>query len=290
MLNYKIRANVLDNVRHVIPKSSRRLKRLLARRIIRNVVKNYYDVIRLPSMSTASLERTITMHGIEHLDNALKLGKGVIMISGHIGNYSIVAQMAATLNYPSSLVVEDIEPPILYDFVNKLRGHFGVKMIKLGSAQIRTIYKILRNNELLLLAADRDVNDEGTPTPFFDAVADMPPGPVALALRTGAALVPGYTLRLPDNTSVVIIDEAIDLERTGDRDEDLRINMRKVAQTLERYIIKAPDQWVVLQRVWDKDYTRDQGLGVRDKNGHSKEQIPPEQQEQSSIPQETNAG
>jgi lauroyl/myristoyl acyltransferase len=181
------------------------------------------------------------------------------------------------------VVVEDIEPPVLHDYVNKLRGHFGLKMLKMGSSEIRTIYKLLRNNEVLLLAVDRDVNDEGIPVPFFDAPADMPPGAIALALRTGAALVPGYTLRLPDNTSVVILDEQINLIRTGDREKDVQVNMKKVADILETYILKAPDQWVVLQRVWDKDYTEDKEPVVGDQNGHSDEQVPPEQKELAST-------
>jgi lauroyl/myristoyl acyltransferase len=285
MLNYKVRASVLDNVRHVLPKSSRRLRRILARKIIRNVVKNYYDVVRIPTMSPADLERNITVHGVEHLDNALKAGKGAILISGHMGNFSLVAQLAAARNYHVSVVAEDIEPPKLYDYVSTLRGHFGIKMLKMGSSQIRTIYKLLRNNEVLMLAVDRDVTDDGNPVPFFDAPADMPQGAVALALRTGAALVPGYTMRLPDNTSVVIVEEPIELERTGDREEDVRVNMRKVAQILEKYILKAPDQWVVLQRIWDKDYTntRDQGSGTGDQNGHSSEQVPSEHQESAST-------
>lgn len=285
-VNYGIRSAVLDNVQHVLPKASRRLKRILARKVIRNVMKNYYDVIRMPSMSTAALERNNTVHGIDNLEEALKLGKGVLLITGHIGNFSIVASLAASRNYKAAVVVEDLEPPVLHDYVSKLRGHFGLRLLKMGSSEIRTIYKLLRNNEILLLAVDRDVNDDGVPVRFFGEQADMPPGAVALALRTGAAIVPGYTLRLPDNTSVVIIDPAIELTRTGNRDEDLRINMEKVARILETYILKAPDQWVVLQRVWDKDYTKDEGSGTGDQgsgnekqNGHINEQIPPELKE-----------
>src|SRR5205814_7828136 len=89
-LNYSVRDAVLDNMGHVIPKASRRLRRVLGRRIVRNVVKNYYDVIRVPTMKPQDLERNITVHGIERLDEALKEGKGVIIVSGHIGNFSIV--------------------------------------------------------------------------------------------------------------------------------------------------------------------------------------------------------
>lgn len=282
-LNWRVREAVLDNMGHVLPKASRQLRRVLGRRIVRNVVKNYYDVIRVTTMSPAELERSITVHGLEHVEEALKQGNGIIIVSGHIGNFSIVAQLAAARGFDVSVVAEDVEPPKLYDYVNQLRGHFGLKMLKLGSSEVRTIYRLLRNNEILLLAIDRDVTNDGILVPFFDQPTHMPHGAVALALRTGAALMPGYTVRLPDNTSVVILEPPLDLERTGDREEDVRVNMRHLAETLERYIIEAPDQWVVLQKIWDKDYTEEKAAGATGQNGHSVEVVPSEQKEPAST-------
>jgi KDO2-lipid IV(A) lauroyltransferase len=282
-LNWRVREAVLDNMGHVLPKATRQLRRVLGRRIVRNVVKNYYDVIRVTTMSPAELERSITVHGLEHVEEALKQGNGVIIVSGHIGNFSIVAQLAAARGFDVSVVAEDVEPPKLYDYVNQLRGHFGLKMLKLGSSEVRTIYRLLRNNEILLLAIDRDVTNDGILVPFFGQPAHMPHGAIALALRTGAAILPGYTVRLPDNTSVVIIEPPLELERTGDRDEDVRVNMRQLAETLERYIIEAPDQWVVLQKIWDKGYTEEKAAGAAGQNGHSVEAVPSEQKQPAST-------
>jgi KDO2-lipid IV(A) lauroyltransferase len=200
-----------------------------------------------------------------------------------------VAQLAAARNYNVSVVAEDIEPPILYDLVNKLRGHFGLKMLKMGSSEVLTVYRLLRNNEVLMLAVDRDISHDGIPVQFFDTPANMPHGAVALALRTGSAIIPGYTMRLPDNTSVVVLEDPLELERTGNREEDERTNMRKIAQTLERYILKAPDQWVVLQRIWNKEYTKDQEPGIGDRNGHSNEEVPTEQRELAPTSNQNSA-
>ena len=101
---------------------------------------------------------------MENLDNALALGKGVIIVGAHLGNFSVVARTGAARGYKISIVAEDIKPPKLYDYVNKLRGHFGLEIIKLHSAQVRTIYHLLRNNEVLALAVDRDVTGDGIPT------------------------------------------------------------------------------------------------------------------------------
>jgi KDO2-lipid IV(A) lauroyltransferase len=253
--NYKVRGNVLDNLRHVMPDATRLQRRKVGRRIVRNVVKNYYDLVRLPHMKVRDLERTIATEGMDNIDRALEQGRGLIITSGHIGNFGTVAQLAAARGYKVSVVAEDIEPPRLYDYTNNLRGRFGLRMIKLGSAQALTIYRILKKNEILMLASDRDVSDDGLPTIFFDAPADMPPGPIALALRLNAPLIHGYTCRLPDSTSLVQLGPPMEMTRTGDRDLDLKINMRKMAQLLEEQILRNPSQWAVLQRIWDKDYT-----------------------------------
>jgi lauroyl/myristoyl acyltransferase len=254
-LNHSVRGAVLDNLRHVLPKATHRQRRQMARRTVRNVVKNYYDLLRLPHMKVRDLERTITLEGGEYMDQALAQGHGLIITSGHIGNFSIVAQLAVARGYKVTIIAEDIVPPKLYDYVNSLREHFGLRMIKLGSAQALTIYRLLKNNEILMLAIDRDVANDGIPTIFFDALADMPPGPIALALRLNTPLIYGYTFRKPDSTSLVQLAPPVELVRTGDRDLDLKINMRRMAQILEEQILKNPSQWVVLQKIWDKDYT-----------------------------------
>jgi len=254
-LNHNVRGNVLDNLRHVMPDATHRQRRQVARKIVRNVVKNYYDLVRLPHMKARDLERTITTEGMDNIDLALEQGRGLIITSGHIGNFGTVAQLAAARGYKVSVVAEDIEPPRLYDYTNNIRSRFGLRMIKLGSAQALTIYRILKKNEILMLASDRDVADDGVPTMFFDAPADMPPGPIALALRLNTPLIHGYTCRLPDSTSLVQLGRPMEMVRTGDRDLDLKINMRKMAQLLEELILKNPSQWLVLQKIWDKDYT-----------------------------------
>ncbi len=261
----QIRQAVMDNMRHVLPHASEHEWRNIARRVIRNTLKNYYDLVRLPHMKARDIENMITeFEGLENLEEAFARGKGVIAIGGHIGNFSLVAQKAVLLGYTVAVIAEDIQPPRLYSFVNKLRSGFGLKFVKAGSSQVRTIYKLLKSNGMLLLASDRDVNDSGTPVQFFDAPADLPEGPVVLALRLGATVLPVYTDRRPNNKATLHIYPPMEMVSTGDYKRDIEVNMRLVAQVIEGMISRAPDQWVVLQRVWDREYTGEKGLGIRD--------------------------
>lgn len=242
----------MDNLRHVLPDASVRARRILGRQAVRNTLKNYYDIVRLPHMKAKDIERTVVMRGKEHLEQAAAQGRGVILVGGHIGNFSVVAQIVAIRGYKVAIVTEDIQPPKLYDLMTELRGSHGIKLIKSGGSQVRTIYRFLRENGLLLLAADRDISNTGEPVLFFGEEADLPPGPVVLAQRLNVPLVPAHTVRLPDNTSIVNVYPPLELQRTGDNDRDAKANMALVARVLEEMIRKAPDQWVVLQRIWDR--------------------------------------
>src|SRR4051812_25753261 len=135
-----IRNAIMDNMRHVLPRSTMRQRRIIARRVIRNNLKNYYDLIRIPHLTEADVERMVAdVHGIEHLDEAFARGKGVIIIGGHIGNFNIVPQVAIIRGYPVVAIAEDIKPAKLYDFLNNLRMHFGLRFINAHSSQVRTI-------------------------------------------------------------------------------------------------------------------------------------------------------
>lgn len=255
-LSSSVRGAVMDNMHHVLPRSAPHERRSLARKVIRNHLKNYYDIVRLAHIKPEEVRAMISsIEGLEHLEAANKAGKGVLVTGGHIGNFSVVAQLAAVLGYKAAIVAEDIQPEKLYNYVNNLRGRFGLEMIKIGAAQVRHIFKFLRTGGTLMLAGDRDVTDNGLPVQFFDAPADLPSGPVVLSMRMKVPLLPCLTLRQPNNKSILIIYPPMQWEITGDNELDEKVNHRKLVKVLEDMIRRAPDQWVVLQRVWDKDYT-----------------------------------
>ncbi|HEX8599254.1 MAG TPA: lysophospholipid acyltransferase family protein [Chloroflexia bacterium] len=276
-----VRRAIMDNMRHVLPDSTPHQRRSLARKVIRNQLKNYYDVVRLPHMKPEDVRNMITsIEGLEHLEAGMKAGKGLLVTGGHIGNFSVVAQLAVVLGYKAAIVAEDIKPEKLYQYINELRGHLGVEMIRVGSAQVRTIFKFLRNGGMLMVAGDRDVSDNGTPVQFFDATADLPSGPVVLSLRMKVPLLPCFTRRLPNNKSVLTIYPPLEWELTGDHDLDVEVNMRKLVSVLEEFVRKAPDQWVVLQRIWDKDYTANE----RGDSTPASEGTPPHVEDQEPVP------
>jgi len=244
------RENVYDNLCHVLGAQAEPARiEQVARQIFRNQARNYYDLFRVASLNAEQIDRLVTLHGLEHVDQALSTGKGLIMVTAHFGNLDIVIQAFALRRYPVTAVAEHLRPEKLYHYVVSLRASKGVKLIPIDSF-LRPLFRALRNNEIVGLAADRNLTETGTLIEFFGAPALLPNGHVQLALRTGAKLMLAFGVRRPDNTFEAFVEPPLALENTGDLQRDVHLGMTRLVAVLEKYIGQHPEQWVMFQPVW----------------------------------------
>ncbi len=244
------RDNVYDNLRHVLgPQTELAQLERVARQIFRHQARNYYDLFRVASLGAEEIRELVTAHGLENIDAALQAGRGVIMFTAHYGNLDIVGQMFALQGYPLTIVAEHLQPERLYRYVTSLRASKGLQLIP-SDTFLRPLYRALRNNEIVGLAADRNLTGTGTLVSLFGAPALLPDGHVRLALRTGAKLLPAFSIRRPDNTFEAFAEPALQLETTGDADRDTASAMASLAGVVEKYIGRHPEQWVMFQPVW----------------------------------------
>jgi lauroyl/myristoyl acyltransferase len=244
------RANVHENLGYVLGQDADPGHvEQVARQIFRNQALNYFDLFRVAALSEEQIRRLVSIRGVEHIDEAMKAGKGAILFSAHFGNVDIVVQMFALLKYPVTSVAERLKPERLYRYVASLRGSKGMKLVPIDGF-LRPLFRALRKNELVALAADRNLTQTGQVVPFFGGPCLLNDGHVSLALRTGAKLIPAFSLRKPDNTFEAFVEPALELEPTGDHEADLRSGMMQIVAALERQIGKHPEQWVMFQPIW----------------------------------------
>ena len=268
-LSPRLRRNVGANVRRVLPDASEARRRQVARGIVRNNIKNYYDILRLNWMPTRAIDRETDMHGVEYLRAASRYGKGVVMVAAHTGSFSFVDQVSERVGVHFNLLVEPIQPPKLYDLVSKLRASStNTSMIPIGGAGLRNIFRALKQNQLVCFACDRDVSGTGAPLPFFGEIASIPTGAAEVALRTGAVVVPVSVSRATDHAQVLLmwpgylitkggVVALSDIERgqplpaaTLDNEAAVREGTLAIIASMEAIIRAHPDQWVVLQPIW----------------------------------------
>lgn len=263
LFNRTARRNIIANLNQVIPDAGVVRTLRTGRRVCHTVVANYYDLLRIRSIDRDRFAGKIEIRGLEHVERARTEGCGVIIVSGHIGNFSVMAKLPATLGMKTGLIAERVEPPELFNYMVRLRSAMGIQVIPPDAGSLRRILSLLNGNGILLLAADRDITNQGLSVTLFGEETRLPSGPVTLAMRTGATLIPAFTNRREDGMSVVELRKPIELIKTGDRDYDVSINMHRLARQLESMIAVDPGQWAVLQRIWppQSSYGRSEGLG-----------------------------
>lgn len=250
-LHRTTRANVCDNVKHILEGTRRGLDDMnsIVRGVFRNMAKNYYDLFRVPSLSLVEIARLVEVRGWEHIEAALSRGKGLILVSAHFGNTDLVAQVLALREIPVVVPAEHLKPEALFQYVCSLRANKCLRLIPIDGPLFE-LFRALRRNEAVGLAADRDITDSGIVVDFFGAPARLPDGYAQLSLRTGAPIVVGFSRRLPDNRFLVHLEPPLELELTGDRERDVRVGVEKVVAIMERYIGEHPEQWVMSVPIW----------------------------------------
>jgi phosphatidylinositol dimannoside acyltransferase len=264
--NRRARRNIDANLQVVLPDSSNIRRRLLGLRVCNTVAKNYYDLIRLRSIDRDTVLEHVDIDGLEHVEQALECGKGIIIVSAHVGNFSVMAKLPSTLGLEAAIIAERVEPPQLFKYMARLRSAMGIDVISPGPSAMRTVLRLLRSNGVLLLAADRDVTNQGRVVKFFGRRTTLPSGPVVLAMKAGAPLIPAHTIRTNNRHSHVVISDPVQLQHSGNWERDVEQNMSRLSRALESMIRADPGQWAVLQRVWPptSQYGRSEAFGSAD--------------------------
>jgi phosphatidylinositol dimannoside acyltransferase len=258
----KTRKQATSNMTHVLGKdvvgtsAGRRQLRRTVIQMFQNNARNYLDLFTLPYIAPEKILNLMDVEGIAYLEQALALGKGVILFSAHFGPFNYLAQWISIKGYHLIIPVEHLKDQRTLDLTLKLRNSKGVQFLPLGgSSPMRTIIKALRNNHIVLITADRAVEGESVEKLFFGELARLPIGPVSLSQRTGAALVGAcgwYTSRTLIKGKFV----PLTLELTEDERDNTDAVMNALIKRLEQYIKPHPEQWVVFSPIWMSDFAR----------------------------------
>jgi len=209
----------------------------VARRAFQNYGRMLTDFVVIGSLTPDELIARTSVEGLEHIDEGLARGRGVITALPHMGSWDVAGSYAAALGYPVTAVAERF-PGSLNDAVVSTRERFGMEVVMLGRAAVRKLTDALRANRVVALLCDLE-QGPGVEVNFFGRRAIVPGGPGALALKTGAALLPVHPYAVGPSRHHFRIDPPLSWQE-GDRKEDL---MQKVVRRFEDFIKEHPDQW-----------------------------------------------
>jgi lauroyl/myristoyl acyltransferase len=240
---------VTANLKVIFPEKSEREIAVLRLGMSRNFAKYLVDFFRFQELTSDYIVKHIVIEGREHFDEALKQGKGVIVLTAHLGNWELGGVVLGLLGYPFWAVALPHKDKRVNDFFNFQRESKGVKVIPFGRAA-RMCLNLLQNNKMVALVGDRDFTGRGIPVDFFGKPALFPEGPAAFALQTGAPIVPGFMVRKPDDSFLLKIEKTISVEPTGNKQQDILSVTRQFAALFEDYIRRYPDQWYMFKTFW----------------------------------------
>jgi lauroyl/myristoyl acyltransferase len=215
------------------------------------------ESLRLPDLDAAALDAGMAYEGLDRIDAALAAGHGVILALPHLGGWEWAGAHLAASGRPISVVVERLHPPELFDWFVGYRRRLGMNVIAAGPEAATRCARALAANHVLCLLADRLIEGAaGVEVEFFGERTLLPGGPAALAIRSGAPVLPCavyFEQRTDAHLGVVL--EAVDTSRRGRIREDVARITQELARCFEGLIRRAPTQWHLMQANWPSDAT-----------------------------------
>lgn len=245
----KERRAVIENLKTILNNNNTKELDRIARDVFRNFAKYLVDFFRFSMIDSEYMKDFVKLEGLSNIEDARKRGKGVIILSAHIGNWELGGFALGKLGYPiHAVVLTHKNKKVNEFFINQRKmGNFG--SIEIG-ASLRCCYNVLKNNELLALLGDRNFSNKGLSIEFFGKKAFMPKGPSALAVRTGAAIVCGYMVRQRDDTFKIVFEKPIYPESGLNDDASVEDTMKRYLVSVEHAVRKYPGQWYVFKDFW----------------------------------------
>lgn len=223
--------------------------RRIARKVFENLAMVAVEMVRFPHVDKDNIDGYVRCENLETFDESFKAGRGTIVLTGHFGNWELLAMTIRVKGYPGVAVGRKIYFHKYDDYLNRLRKIHDVNVID-REQSIRSFLKVLKANKIVGVLADQDVDSvDGVFVNFFGKPAYTPIGPVALAKLTGAALVPTFIVREGLHHRF-IVNKPIDLVDTGDAGKDMVTNTQAWSDVLESFIRRYPDHWVWVHRRW----------------------------------------
>ena len=246
---YQDRRAVRGNLKVIFPQKSDREIRQIRIRIFRNFAKYLVDFFRFSKIDQEYIRQNIRLENLHYIDQALREGKGAIALTAHLGNWELGGIVIPLLGYPFWAVALPHKDKRVNAFFNFQRESKGLKVIPLGRA-VRKCLDVLKNNEIVALAGDRDFTEKGMVIDFFGKPTFLPEGAAAFALKTGARIVPGFMFRNKDDSFTLRMEKPIEFIPTQNNQDDLIRLIRQCKMVIEDYIRKYPEQWYMFRRFW----------------------------------------
>ena len=221
------------------------------RQVYRHFGLHLAEFCQMSSYTPEHASSFIEYEGLEHYTDARELGKGVLVVTGHLGAWELSSFYHSLVGYPMGLVIRRLDNPLVDRFVNNIRCLHGNRVIHKDDFA-RGLIASMRSGETVGILMDTNMTPpQGVFVPFFGSDACTASGLARVALKTNAAVLPGFLLwDEPRRKYLLRFGKPIELQRTADHAADIVSNTAKFTAAIEAAIRRNPEQWLWMHRRW----------------------------------------
>jgi KDO2-lipid IV(A) lauroyltransferase len=243
------RQDAVDALTRAFPEKSQSEVLDIVRRMYANLGMNLVEVFRLGKVTDEFLRESIAIEGHENARSALLRNKGAVILTGHLGNWDLLATIVPRLGYPLTVISKDIKNKGLNEFWMNIRQRFGVKFVPAHNSY-RTCLTALKKNELIGFILDQNmINTEGIFVDFFGKPACTTPGLAYMSAQSGAPVVPVFMIRRENGRHLVKVMPPLDPPPNREP-ETIRDYTQRCTKIIEDIVRQYPEQWIWIHRRW----------------------------------------
>lgn len=220
--------------------------------VYRHLFLTLIEILQLPSASIPDMARRVNIRGFENIQSALNRKKGVLILTGHIGNWELAGIALVNKGLKVSAIAKEMKSNVGNIMIDLIRDSNGNTTIPRKNS-MKNILKSLKNNEVIVVILDQNMTaKDGVFVDFFGYKASTMTSLAVIAKHTGAAIVPAYTYRNNDLFHHdLIIEPELKLEnKFSDKDKKIAYNTQVFTTKLEHFIVNNPAQWIWLHKRW----------------------------------------
>lgn len=245
----KSKRETLKNLRAAFKDKSDKEIAEIAKGVFSNVARSVAEYISVSKITKKNIDLWIRPYGLEKVDKALALGKGLIVLTAHIGNWEFVGAYLKAKGYEGAVIARRIYFYKYNDYLVKLRLIHDLTTLYRDRSP-REAMRLLRENKILGMLADQDIGSiDSVFVNFFGRQTYTPTAPVKIAMVNGTPILPCYMIRKKDKYDF-IVENPIYAEKGEKEEEAVRFYTQQWTNVLESYIRRYPEQWVWMHSRW----------------------------------------
>jgi len=245
------RKDALENLKYAFgtEKSEKELEKIL-----RNNYRHFGKVImefgRMPSLKKKRLLEQIPVHNLEHYQKLFNQKRGMLILSGHLGNWEYAGAFLASISSPFYCIFREQKNILVDKIIKELRISVGLIPLKIKGEAAKGIIKALKEKGGIAILMDQDGGKNGEFINFLGRPASTVKGPALIAIKYKVPVSMIFCVRQEDGSYKVILEKFSEIERFANNEKGVNQFLIEYSKILEKYIRKYPEQWFWLHRRW----------------------------------------